>query len=509
MDRKLSSLVCAVLLLSGMAFAEGDFLITSPYEWMRIDAQMNQSIMNYVTQGATLTWGPMDYWLALPSSACAVSTVITPTILQNGTIGQPAPTWNVSTTPLTGVTCAAKQNGLGGSVIVQGVTYANTSANQVVAFDNAQHNQVYTLTPLPLGIKTAVENGIITIGQTSMFGLMDMAGLFDNLGHYCMFQLSGSGSTFVLQIETDGSGTLHSGTIPVTSGRTYTFSLLCDEVGGTSKLAVYDPSNSYAQVGSTVTVVQKTGNYLTQWINGNNESGTDAGTTSYEENWMLDFLYSYFPNSPSSRTISGPLLVQTPAITACGFNSSCTQNVASVTGGNVLAVGSALGEGTPASFTIGSTGAGCASTVWTQKQSQTTNPALKIWTGVASGTGACNVTVSFSPAVFSYVGLVEIKPQSTGTIDTGGNTNCATAATCTLNAGSTTAVSNELAVVFFNNNSDSSYPLANNWAGYGVSNVFFGMFLQPVANSGSTPSFPATGLAATANTSVGMVTVEP
>ncbi|HEY7390791.1 MAG TPA: hypothetical protein VH640_19910, partial [Bryobacteraceae bacterium] len=68
--------------------------------------------------------------------------------------------------------------------------------------------------------------------------------------------------------------------------------------GGVAKLAMYDPSNGFAQVGTTLTVAQtKGGSFGELWI-GNAETGKSPGNTTYFEDAMLDWTNHIFPNYP-------------------------------------------------------------------------------------------------------------------------------------------------------------------------------------------------------------------
>ena len=63
-------------------------------------------------------------------------------------------------------------------------------------------------------------------------------------------------------------------------------------------MAIYDPSNGFAQVGSTVTVAQTTGGSFGELQLGNSETGTSSGSTTYFEDAMLDWTNHTFPNYP-------------------------------------------------------------------------------------------------------------------------------------------------------------------------------------------------------------------
>jgi hypothetical protein len=114
-----------------------------------------------------------------------------------------------------------------------------------------------------------------------------------------VLQLNNGQPSYCVRVETNGTnGVQRSPNITLTPGHRYSFSLLFDESGGTAKLAMFDPSNNFAQVGSTVTVVQDSGFNFASFRFGNAEVGTSSGTTTYFENLMLDWTNHVFPNAP-------------------------------------------------------------------------------------------------------------------------------------------------------------------------------------------------------------------
>ena len=86
--------------------------------------------------------------------------------------------------------------------------------------------------------------------------------------------------------------------IAIAPAHRYSFSLLFDEINGLAQLAIFDPSNNFAQVGSTVTFSQDTGSTFQGFRFGNAENGTSSGTTAYFEDLMLDWTNHIFPNVP-------------------------------------------------------------------------------------------------------------------------------------------------------------------------------------------------------------------
>ncbi len=259
-----------------------------------------------------LTWGTMDAVLFCNTSS--PGTTLTVPIMANCSVSSSSTgplAWTLSG-GFTGFAIQASQGGLGGSITVNGTTYPSSSTTQSMGYaDTPSFTAVTsaggTTTFGSVNPPIVVANGYITPGPADAGfgdGLFDFVGLFDNSGsgHFAVMQMrngncDGSGTVYGLRIETDGSGILHSPCITVTPGHRYSYSFLFDETNGTSKLAIFDPSSAFAQVGSTVTVAQKTGAGLNSWIIGNNQGGSSTGTTYFEDS-MLDWTNHTFPNKP-------------------------------------------------------------------------------------------------------------------------------------------------------------------------------------------------------------------
>ena len=253
----------------------------------------------------TGSWGTMDEWIQMDTSS--PGTVLTPEILNAGTVGPPVG-WSVRRTPLTGFTVGESQGGMGGSITVGGTTFPVGTTTRSLALDHGQSAPI-TIEGIvsDAGASTVVANGFITFGEPNATFAgkdFDLVVLGDPNGHYAVLQLNngdadGAGGCYCVRIETDGNGTLHSSNTAITPGHRYSFSLLFDEVGGVSKLALFDPSNGFAQVGSTMMVAQITGNVFRFIELGNNEVGMASGATSFFENVMLDWTNHIFPKIPS------------------------------------------------------------------------------------------------------------------------------------------------------------------------------------------------------------------
>ena len=320
------------------------------------------------------TWGTMNAWLQMNTSS--PGTVLTTSILGAGTVGTPI-RWFLSTSPITGFTVAASQGGMGGSITVAGTTYPVGSTTQSMAFDHGQ-SLPREVAGVPTGVPTVVVNGFITFGPPNVgFSAADFDYVFveDGNGHYAVLDLNngngdGTGACYCVRIETDGNGALQSSNTVVIPGHRYSYSLLFDEVGGISKLALYDPSNGFAQVGSTMTVAQKTGGTFTAMELGNVGTGQASGYTSYFEDTMLDWTNHVFPNYPQTGATS-------PSITSLSKTSGPAGTAVTITGTNF---GSSQGTST-----VTFNGTAATVTSWS---------ATSLATSVPSGATSGNVVVT-------------------------------------------------------------------------------------------------------------------
>jgi hypothetical protein len=253
------------------------------------------------------TWGSMDEWL--PMSGAPVGTALTSTVLAAGSVPSMS-SWTlvdgfgntVNSTPDFRV--APSVGTMGGSITVNGVTYPDGTATRSLALNNGANYTYVTTGPIPSGKERVVANGFITFGWADLGfagGYMDLVVLGDSSpeGGYVVLQLTNGSPCYCVHIETVGViGFMgRSANIEIVPLHRYSFSLLFDEINGLAKLAIFDPSNNFAQVGSTVTQEQNTGYTLNSFRFGNLESGTSSGTKAYFEDLMLDWTNHIFPNA--------------------------------------------------------------------------------------------------------------------------------------------------------------------------------------------------------------------
>lgn len=262
-----------------------------------------------LTGSSSMTWGSMDAWLQMNTST--PGTTLTPTIEANGTVSGTSFTWNTcvgsgscSNTTSSSFTIGVSQGGLGGSIVVNGTTYPDGTPTQSLALAPGTSFTWAATFSNPGGHLQAVANGYYVPGS-SITNNMDLVGLWGTNGDWAVMQAQSSGG---VAIET-GSPTQRSSVISLTAGRRYAFSLLYDETNGQGKLAIFDPANNYAQVGTTQTSAMPTGNALGHITIGNSEVGT-ASSIVYFEDLMLDWTNHVFPNAPhltqGSATVAPP-----------------------------------------------------------------------------------------------------------------------------------------------------------------------------------------------------------
>jgi len=91
--------------------------------------------------------------------------------------------------------------------------------------------------------------------------------------------------------------TTHTGSITITPGHTYWVTGQANHTTALASLAVYDPSNNCAQVGSSITTapLDTGGQHGTGPAIGNNSGGSQAGQTSYFEKFVLDTTNATWP----------------------------------------------------------------------------------------------------------------------------------------------------------------------------------------------------------------------
>jgi hypothetical protein len=247
----------------------------------------------------------MDEWLSM--SGASVGTALTSAVLAAGSLPSIS-SWTLvdqesiaSSTP--DFTVAPSVGTMGGSITVNGVTYPDGTATRSLALNNSVNYTYLTTFNLPDGKQQVVVNGFITFGWADLGfygGYMDLVSLDDSISAAAVIlQLTNGSPCYCVHIETNGARGFmgRSEGIAIVPAHRYSFSLLFDEINGLAKLAIFDPSNNFTQVGSTVTLPQDKGSTFASFRFGNAEAGTSSGTTAYFENLMLDWTNHIFPNA--------------------------------------------------------------------------------------------------------------------------------------------------------------------------------------------------------------------
>jgi hypothetical protein len=181
---------------------------------------------------------------------------------------------------------------------------------------------------------------------------------------------------------------------------------------------------------------------------------------------------------------------------SCGSAPSCgfaySSNVGS---GHLLVVFADNNTGT---MSITGSGTGCASTNWTSRGTVTGSFGLNQegWTGNASGSGACTVTISVSPN--ENIGIVMAEFSGQTGIDQTATKNSPASTTLSFSSGGATSCTSELGIVGWASNG-SITPAATGWNLIGSWYPFFdGAFTQTLGAPG-TVTFSGTSFNGTAN----------
>jgi hypothetical protein len=247
--------------------------------------------------------GPVDAFIDM--SAGTPGTALTPAIMAAGTKGCTGCSW-MTHGGAGGMTVGPHRINRLSSVTVGGITYPANHPSQSIAYDNA-----FTFTAVevlfPSNTRTKVTAaGFITLGAPNAGfngSLSDLVSIYLTSGAYTILQLNNGntccgappGNVYGINVETDGSGTLHSPYIVVTPGATYWYSMQADYGAGRGYLNLYTTAGTL--VGS-VSVQSKTGSNLRGIRYGNLEVAKSPGTFNYFENSLIDYTNAVFPLGP-------------------------------------------------------------------------------------------------------------------------------------------------------------------------------------------------------------------
>lgn len=262
--------------------------------------------------GAGLTIGTVDFYIDMNTST--PGTALTGAILAAGTVGsantsaelvQPDPSVYMS------VGAHAANRALGGSVIVDEVSYPTSHTSQSIRYDHTgAHNRIIVATPSPSSHVAETGAGWITFGPPKVISsgssqLFDYVGTENSLGDFVVVQLNnggGPGACYCVNMESNPNHvTTHTETyITVVPGNTYWASFKANYATGKAQLSLYNPS--FVQVGPTLTADLFIGNAeVHHMFLGNNENGTAPGYSSYFENWVFAYTNPVFPLGPTAQ----------------------------------------------------------------------------------------------------------------------------------------------------------------------------------------------------------------
>lgn len=237
-------------------------------------------------------------------------TTLTPTILANGTIGTYTSPWICVPATPTGLTIAATSSNRKryDEVVVGSTRYPTNHVSRPIALLHTAANFTYgeiDFVSQPFAIMTIA--GFVTFGPSNAGvsgNLYDVWRIDDALGDFAVMQLVNGngpvGTGYNINIETNPLGaTTHSAYTQITPGATYWCSLHVDYIAGTAHLMMWD-LNQVKVVDVTAVVQKQTG--INANVNGirigNGEVGTDAGTTTFFENMIIDYTFARDPLGP-------------------------------------------------------------------------------------------------------------------------------------------------------------------------------------------------------------------
>src|SRR5580704_18346399 len=113
--------------------------------------------------------------------------------------------------------------------------------------------------------------------------------------------------------------------------------------------------------------------------------------TPLTSKFLAHLLLMFWPQYvavPFTHVSGGGSITEQEAPITNNFTGTSLAFGSNVTSGWMLLVGA--DENNTTTPTIGGSGSGCSSTTWTLRNSYTaTSPNTFVWTGIASGTGAC------------------------------------------------------------------------------------------------------------------------
>ncbi len=201
---------------------------------------------------------------------------------------------------------------LPGPVVVAGTTYPGTNATRTWVFNNNNCNDYTQVGISSTGYSEITVAGYyttqLTIYQTLEYDLVVLHG---NETFAVMQQINDvhNNTTQYLRAHSNtnpGQVTTYGSTIPIAPGKTYWFNLKYDSAGAAASVAVFDPANSFAQVGSTSVANSTAGDkmaYTIEFGRCDNHGNEPADTSqAWFGQILVDYTNAAFPLIPSGGT---------------------------------------------------------------------------------------------------------------------------------------------------------------------------------------------------------------
>jgi hypothetical protein len=299
------------------------------------------------------------------------------------------------------VAASSAARALAGDIWIGNTAYAAGAATKAIAYSH-QYGGRYIQTSLPSGFRSIVVGAWITFGPSaSATSLYDYLIVHTSLGRYAAIQLRPEVGGYSLNVETDWNGssqaTTHSSNVTITPGATYWVSLRVDTRGsGSASMRVYD--TAYTQVGSTVSTTMYPSDVLATLRVGNNEYGTETGSTSYFQNVMYAMLGQVVSDlGPRASTLPSIYVANVTAGTADSSASSIALSAMRTVSGRMLAVFVTSEGGSVSASGVSNTGGATWSTNAACKVTVSGVAVGEMWYGSGNtGQASDTITVTLS-----------------------------------------------------------------------------------------------------------------
>jgi hypothetical protein len=240
-------------------------------------------------------------------SGTPVGTQTTPSVMRTGTKGFTGGTWAVND-GASAMKVGPSFHSLPVPIKVATITYPVDHPHQSLQYDTSFSFNTFRAFFPDNNFGAVTASGFITFGIPDMGGsgsLSDLVRVGLLTGAFAVLQLyNGNGPGYVVNIETDANGTVHSAKIPVKQGSSYWYSFKADFANGKAYLNMYSLPG-FTLVGSVTNNTKRgTGIEFVQY--GNGEEAQSSGRNinfNYFEVSLMDYTNAVFPLVPSSGGI--------------------------------------------------------------------------------------------------------------------------------------------------------------------------------------------------------------